>query len=102
MKKFLALTLALVMVLCLMACAQTEETTADNYDCPDKTFGGHEFVFLNVEPQSWASMSMKACCEENDFIKSFPVPAGTAAISAFSKPTAPFTTSLRVPSPPQA
>lgn len=29
MKKFLALTAALVMVLCLMACAQTDETTAD-------------------------------------------------------------------------
>lgn len=33
----------------------TEETTADDYDYPDKTFGGHEFVFLNVEPQSWAN-----------------------------------------------
>ena len=31
------------------------ETTADDYDYPDKKFDGHEFVFLNVEPQSWAN-----------------------------------------------
>lgn len=32
-----------------------ETTAPDDYDYPDKTFGGHEFVFLNVEPQSWAN-----------------------------------------------
>ena len=34
---------------------QSETTAPDNYKYPDKTFGGHEFVFLNVEEQSWAN-----------------------------------------------
>ena len=30
-------------------------TESDDYDYPAKTFDGHEFVFLNVEPQTWAN-----------------------------------------------
>ena len=38
----------------------------------------------------------------NIFRKSLPVPVGTLVTAAFSYPAAPFTASLRVPSPPQA
>ena len=33
----------------------TPEIQTDDYNYPDKDFEGHEFVFLNVETQSWAS-----------------------------------------------